>query len=260
MIRPSYVKIVMLTIGKEDKIMSGHSKWSTIKHKKGKQDAIKGKIFTKMAKAIAVAARDGQDPEMNSRLKDAITKAKVNNMPNDNIDRAIKKGSGELNGANYEEITYEGYGPAGVAVIVQALTDNKNRTAGDIRHAFDKNGGNLGTSGCVSFMFESKGQIMVEKDDEMDEDEFMMLALEAGAEDVSVEEEGFEVITTPEDFQQVRDALEKEDITFASAEIAMIPNTYTNLSSEDEKKMQKMLDMFDDNDDIQEVYHNWDEE
>ncbi|MFZ7131996.1 MAG: YebC/PmpR family DNA-binding transcriptional regulator [Eubacteriales bacterium] len=237
--------------------MSGHSKWSTIKHKKGKQDAIRGKIFTKLAKAIAVAAREGQDPEMNSRLKDAVNKAKINNMPNDNIDRAIKKGAGELNDANYEEIIYEGYGPAGVAVIVQTLTDNKNRTAGDVRHAFDKNGGNLGTSGCVSFMFESKGQIMVEKDDNIDEDEFMLLALDAGAEDVNVEDEGYEVITSPEDFQAVCGALEKENVIFVSAEIAMIPNTYTKLALEDQKKMQKMLDMFDDNDDIQEVFHNW---
>lgn len=239
--------------------MSGHSKWSTIKHKKGRQDAIRGKIFTKLAKAIAVAARDGQDPEMNSKLKDAITKAKMNNVPNDNIDRAIKKGAGELNGANYEEIIYEGYGPAGVAVIVQTLTDNKNRTAGDLRHAFDKNGGNLGTTGCVSFMFETKGQIMVEKNKDIDEDEFMMIALEAGAEDIQIEDEGYEVVTSPEEFQKVCDALEKENITFASAEVAMIPNTYTKLSTDDEKKMQKMLDMFDDNDDIQEVYHNWEE-
>ncbi|MFZ7119829.1 MAG: YebC/PmpR family DNA-binding transcriptional regulator [Eubacteriaceae bacterium] len=241
--------------------MSGHSKWSTIKHKKGKQDAIRGKIFTKLAKAIAVAAKEGgQDPDLNSRLKDAIIKAKSNNMPNDNIDRAIKKGSGELSGSNFEEIIYEGYGPNGVAVIINALTDNKNRTASDVRHAFDKNGGNLGTTGCVSFMFEKKGQIMIENSNSIDEDELMMLALEAGAEDFNTEEEGYEIITLQEDFQNVCSALEKESIEFASAEITMIPTTLTKLSQEDEKKMQKMIDMFDDNDDIQEVYHNWDME
>lgn len=241
--------------------MSGHSKWSTIKHKKGKQDAIRGKIFTKLAKAIAVAAKEGgQDPDLNSRLKDAVLKAKSNNMPNDNIDRAIKKGSGELSGANYEEIIYEGYGPNGVAVIINALTDNKNRTASDVRHAFDKNGGNLGTTGCVSFMFEKKGLIMIEDSNLIDEEELMMLALEAGAEDFNIEEEGYEIITLQEDFQNVCSALENENIKFASAEITMIPTTYTKLSQEDEKKMQKMIDMFDDNDDIQEVYHNWDME
>ncbi|NTW72093.1 MAG: YebC/PmpR family DNA-binding transcriptional regulator [Eubacteriaceae bacterium] len=241
--------------------MSGHSKWSTIKNKKGKADAIRGKIYTKMAKAIAVAVKEGgSSPDMNARLRDAITKAKANNMPNENIDRAIKKGAGELGSSNYEEIIYEGYGPSGIAVIVQSLTDNKNRTAGDVRHAFDKNGGNLGTTGCVSFMFEKKGQIMIEKDDSVDEDEIMMIALEAGAEDVSAEEEGYEIITSPEDFQKVYDALDGEGFKFASAEVAMIPTTYSKLSPEDEKKMNKMLDMFDDNDDIQEVYHNWEEE
>ncbi|MPW27056.1 YebC/PmpR family DNA-binding transcriptional regulator [Alkalibaculum sp. M08DMB] len=240
--------------------MSGHSKWSTIKNKKGKADAIRGKIFTKLAKAIAVAAKEGgSDPESNAKLRDAITKAKINNMPNDNIDRAVKKGAGDLSGNNYETITYEGYGPAGVAVVVEALTDNKNRTAADIRHAFDKNGGNLGTTGCVSFIFEKKGQIMIEKGDSVDEDELMMLSLEAGAEDMNSEEEGYEIITDEMNFQAVYDSLEKENIKIASAELAMIPNTYTELSEQDEKKMQKMLDMFDDNEDIQEVYHNWDE-
>ncbi|QSX08786.1 YebC/PmpR family DNA-binding transcriptional regulator [Alkalibacter rhizosphaerae] len=241
--------------------MSGHSKWSTIKHKKGKADAIKGKVYTKLSKAIAVAVREGgSDPEMNSRLRDAVAKAKANNMPNDNIDRAIKKGSGELGSTNYEEIIYEGYGPGGVAVIVEALTENKNRTAGDVRHAFDKNGGNLGTSGCVSFLFEKKGQIMIEKDDKVDEEELMLLAIDSGAEDMIAEEEGFEIITDPDAFDGVYKALEQAGYSFASAEVAMIPTTWTKLPEEDEKKMQKMLDMFDDNDDIQEVYHNWEEE
>lgn len=241
--------------------MAGHSKWANIKHKKGKADAARGKIYTKLSKAIAVAVKEGgSDPEMNSRLRDAVTKAKANNMPNDNIDRAIKKGAGELGSSNYEEITYEGYGPGGVAVIVQALTENKNRTAGDVRHAFDKNGGNLGTSGCVSFIFEKKGQIMIEKNEDVDEDELIMIALDAGAQDINVEAEGFEVVTEPEEFQNVYDALSKGGYAFASAEIAMIPTTYSKLSEEDEKKMNKMLDMFDDNDDIQEVYHNWEEE
>ena len=241
--------------------MSGHSKWANIKNRKGKQDAAKGKVFTKMAKYIAVAAREGgSDPEMNAKLRDAVAKAKAANMPNDNIDRAIKKGAGELQGAVYEEITYEGYGPSGVAVIVQCLTDNKNRTAGDVRHAFDKNGGNLGTSGCVSFMFTKKGRIMIEKSDVIDEDELMMVALDAGAEDMETSDEGYEISTTPEDFASVMDALRDNGIEVLSGEVAMIPSTETSLSEEDAKKMEKMLDMFDDNDDIQEVWHNWNEE
>ena len=241
--------------------MSGHSKWANIKNRKGKQDAAKGKVFTKMAKYIAVAAREGgSDPEMNAKLRDAVAKAKAANMPNDNIDRAIKKGAGELQGAVYEEIIYEGYGPSGVAVIVQCLTDNKNRTAGDVRHAFDKNGGNLGSSGCVSFMFTKKGRIMIEKSDAIDEDELMMVALDAGAEDMETSDEGYEISTTPEDFAAVMDALRDNGIEVLSGEIAMIPSTKTSLSEEDAKKMEKMLDMFDDNDDIQEVWHNWNEE
>lgn len=241
--------------------MSGHSKWANIKNRKGKQDAAKGKVFTKMAKYIAVAAREGgSDPEMNAKLRDAVAKAKAANMPNDNIDRAIKKGAGELQGAVYEEITYEGYGPSGVAVIVQCLTDNKNRTAGDVRHAFDKNGGNLGTSGCVSFMFTKKGRIMIEKSDAIDEDELMMVALDAGAEDMETSDEGYEISTIPEDFAAVMDALRDNGIEVLSGEVAMIPSTETSLSEEDAKKMEKMLDMFDDNDDIQEVWHNWNEE
>lgn len=239
--------------------MAGHSKWSNIKHKKGRQDAVRGKIFSKYAKAIAVASKEGGgDPLTNAKLRDIIAKAKAENMPNDNIDRAIKKGAGELGGSNYEEITYEGYGPDGTAIIVEALTDNKNRTAGDVRFIFDKNGGNLGTSGCVSFLFERKGQLMIEKNQNINEDDLMMIALEAGAEDFIADEEGYEIITNPNDFSSLRDELEKDGLSFVSAEVAMIPNTETSLSEEDNKKMQKMLDMFDDHDDVQEVYHNWD--
>ncbi|MEF9919422.1 MAG: YebC/PmpR family DNA-binding transcriptional regulator [Eubacterium sp.] len=241
--------------------MSGHSKWANIKNRKGKQDAVRGKIFTKMAKYIAVAAREGgSDPEMNAKLRDAVMKAKASNMPNDNIDRAIKKGAGELQGTIYEEITYEGYGPAGVAVIVQTLTDNKNRTAGDVRHAFDKNGGNLGTSGCVGFLFTKKGRILVEKDDAIDEDDLMMIALEAGAEDMEISEDGYEIATSPEDFGTVINTLQEKKIKVHSGEIAMIPSTEVDLAPDDVKKMEKMLDMFDDNDDVQEVWHNWNEE
>lgn len=239
--------------------MSGHSKWSTIKHKKGKADAKRGQIFTKLAKYIAVASREGgSDPDMNAKLKEAIVKAKAANMPNDNIDRAIKKGAGELQGSVYEEITYEGYGPGGVAVIVETLTDNKNRTAGDVRHAFDKNGGNLGTSGCVGFLFTKKGQIMIEKADGLDEEALMMLALDSGAEDIETAEEGYEISTDPADFGQVCDALKQEGYELASAEIAMIPATEVELTDATEiKKMLKMIDMFDDNEDVQAVWHNW---
>ncbi|MDI3535747.1 MAG: hypothetical protein PWP16_685 [Eubacteriaceae bacterium] len=239
--------------------MSGHSKWSTIKHKKGKADAKRGQIFTKLAKYIAVAAREGgSDPDMNAKLKEAVAKAKAANMPNDNIDRAIKKGAGELQGDTYEEIIYEGYGPGGVAVIVEALTDNKNRTAGDVRHAFDKNGGNLGTSGCVSFIFTKKGQILIETSDGIDEDTLMMAALEAGAEDFEASEDGFEITTEPEQFGQVCDALKEQGYELISAEIAMIASTDANLeTAEDIKKMNRMIDMFDDNEDVQAVWHNW---
>jgi YebC/PmpR family DNA-binding regulatory protein len=239
--------------------MSGHSKWSTIKHKKGKADAKRGQIFTKIAKYIAVASREGgSDPEMNAKLKEAILKGKAANMPNDNIDRAVKKGAGELHGSVYEEITYEGYGPGGVAVIVETLTDNKNRTAGDVRHAFDKYGGNLGTSGCVGFLFTKKGQIMIEKSDEIDEEELMMAALDAGAEDVEASEDGFEITTEPEDFGLICDALKNNGYDLISAEIAMIPSTDVELNEPgDTKKMLRMIDMFDDNEDIQEVWHNW---
>jgi len=239
--------------------MSGHSKWSTIKHKKGKADAKRGQIFTKLAKYIAVASREGgSDPEMNAKLKEAIVKAKAANMPNENIDRAVKKGAGELQGSVYEEITYEGYGPGGVAVIIETLTDNKNRTAGDVRHALDKNGGNLGTSGCVGFLFTKKGQIMIEKTDDLDEEALMMLALDAGAEDIETADEGYEISTEPVDFGPVCDALKKEGYELASAEIAMIPATEVELTDATEiKKMLKMIDMFDDNEDVQAVWHNW---
>ena len=210
------------------------------------------------AKLIAVAAREGGgDPEMNAKLREAVAKAKAANMPNDNIDRAVKKGSGELNDAIYEEITYEGYGPGGAAVIVQTLTDNKNRTAADVRHIFDKNGGNLGTNGCVGFLFERAGRIFVEQSDDIDEDELMMTALDAGAEDMETSEDGYEIRTAASDFAQVLEALQNAGVSVASGEIAQIPSTESELSEEDSKKMEKMLDMFDDNDDVQEVFHNW---
>ncbi|GIW49051.1 MAG: putative transcriptional regulatory protein [Caloramator sp.] len=237
--------------------MAGHSKWANIKHRKGKQDAIRAKIFTKLGKEIAVAVKEGgANPEANSRLRDAIAKAKANNMPMDNIERAIKKASGELGNVNYEEIVYEGYGPNGVAVIVQALTDNRNRTASEVRHTFEKFGGNLGTTGCVSFLFEKKGVLIVEKKEEIDEDELMMLALDSGAEDFSSEEDVYEIITSPEDFSNVREALEKNGIEFASAEVSMVPTTYASISGEAAEKFEKMLDRLEENDDVQNVWHN----
>ena len=239
--------------------MAGHSKWANIKHKKEKMDAKRGKIFTKIGREIAVAVKQGgSDPNVNSKLKDVIANAKANNMPNDTIMRSIKKASGDVDGANYEEIVYEGYGPSGVAVIVETMTDNKNRTAGDMRHLFDKYGGNLGTSGCVSFMFDKKGVIIVERPDNIDEDELMMEALEAGAEDFSAEDEYFEIITAPEDFSQVREAIEEKGYVFASAGLEMVPQTMTKLTGEDDvKKMSKLVDLLEDNDDVQNVYHNW---
>ncbi len=239
--------------------MAGHSKWANIKHKKEKMDAKRGKMFTKIGREIAVAVKQGgPDPNVNSKLKDVIANAKANNMPNDTIMRSIKKASGDVDGANYEEIVYEGYGPSGVAVIVETMTDNKNRTAGDMRHLFDKYGGNLGTSGCVSFMFDKKGVIIVERPDNIDEDEFMMEALEAGAEDFSAEDEYFEIITAPEDFSQVREAIEERGYVFASAGLEMVPQTMTKLTAEDDvKKMSKLVDLLEDNDDVQNVYHNW---
>ena len=242
--------------------MSGHSKFANIKHKKEKNDAKKGKIFTVIGREIAVAVKEGgPDPANNSRLRDVIAKAKANNMPNYTIDRGIKKAAGDAGSVNYEYITYEGYGPSGIAIIVDALTDNKNRTAANVRSAFTKGNGNMGTTGCVSYMFDKKGQIIIDKEEcEMDADELMMMALDAGAEDFSEEEDSFEVITDPDDFSDVREALEKEGIPMASAEVTMIPQNYVTLTDEDAiKSLQKTLDMLDDDDDVQNVYHNWDE-
>ncbi|MDY4252986.1 MULTISPECIES: YebC/PmpR family DNA-binding transcriptional regulator [unclassified Clostridium] len=245
--------------------MSGHSKWHNIQNKKGKADAKRGKIFTKLGKEIVIAVKNGGPvPDTNPKLRDVIAKAKAANMPNDTITRSIKKASGELSGVNYEKIVYEGYGPSGVAVIVETLTDNKNRSAGNVRSAFTKGGGNMGATGCVSFMFQEKGEIVIEKEDK-DEDEIMMLALDAGAEDFVSEEEVFIVTTTPEDFGTVREVLEAEGIEFLEAAVKMIPDTYTEINEDDAKKFQKMLDLLDDDDDVQEVYHNaefpegWDE-
>ena len=242
--------------------MSGHSKWSTIKRKKGKIDEARAKVFTKIGREIAVAVREGgPDPAGNSKLKDCIAKAKANNVPNDNIERIIKKAAGETGGANYEEIIYEGYGPNGIAVVVKALTDNRNRTAGDVRHYFDKFGGNMGTSGCVMFMFDYYGVIIIEKED-VDEDKLMEDAIECGAVDfITDEEEIFEIRTDPNDLGAVTSDLEAKGYKFMSSETAYIPQTYTRLEDEDSmKNMSKMLDMFEENDDIQGVWHNWENE
>lgn len=242
--------------------MSGHSKFANIKHKKEKNDAAKGKIFTVIGREIAVAVKEGgPDPANNSKLRDVIAKAKANNMPNDTIDRGIKKAAGDMGSVNYTALTYEGYGPNGVAIIVDTLTDNKNRTASNVRNAFTKGGGNVGTTGCVSFMFDKKGLIIVGKEDfEMDADELMMVALDAGAEDFSEEEDCFEITTDPDDFSQVREELEKQGIPMASAEVTMIPQTYVELTDEqDLKMMNRILDLLDEDDDVQNVYHNWDE-
>ncbi|MGN0368856.1 MAG: YebC/PmpR family DNA-binding transcriptional regulator [Wujia sp.] len=242
--------------------MSGHSKFANIKHKKEKNDAAKGKIFTIIGREIAVAVKEGgPDPANNSKLRDVIAKAKSNNMPNDTIERGIKKAAGDANSVNYVSITYEGYGPNGTAIIVNALTDNKNRTASNVRNAFTKGGGNVGTTGCVSYMFDEKGQIIIDKEEcSMEADDLMMIALDAGAEDFAEEEDSFEIITAPEDFTAVREALEKEGIAMASAEVTMIPQNYVELTDEDDiKKMNRILDLLDEDDDVQDVYHNWDE-
>ncbi|MDU4884301.1 YebC/PmpR family DNA-binding transcriptional regulator [uncultured Clostridium sp.] len=246
--------------------MSGHSKWHNIQNKKGKADAKRGKIFTKIGRELMIAVKNGgPDPDNNPKLRDAIAKAKAANMPNDTVQRSIKKASGELGAVDYERIVYEGYGPSGVAVIVDTLTDNKNRSAGNVRSAFTKGGGNMGTTGCVGFMFQEKGEIVIEKGD-LDEEELMMMALDAGAEDFnSDEEEVFIITTTPEDFGTVREALEAEGLEFLEAAVKMIPDTYTEIDEEAAKKFQKMLDLLEDDDDVQEVYHNaefpegWDE-
>ncbi|MGN0469417.1 MAG: YebC/PmpR family DNA-binding transcriptional regulator [Acutalibacteraceae bacterium] len=241
--------------------MSGHSKWSTIKRKKEKTDGARAKVFTKIGRELAVAVREGggADPASNSKLRDCIAKAKANNVPNDNIERIIKKAAGSNDQSNYEAITYEGYGPCGIAVIVETLTDNRNRTAGDIRHYFDKYGGNLGTQGCVSFMFSQKGVIVIEKEGN-DEDKVMEDALEAGAADFSAESDDvFEIYTEPADFGAVMEALSEKGYEFVSADVSMVPATYSKIDDEESViKMQKLLDILEDNDDVQNVYHNWD--
>ncbi len=236
--------------------MSGHSKWSTIKRAKGKTDAARSAVFTKIGREIAVAVKaGGPDPDSNSALRTVIAKAKAANMPNDNINRSIKKASGELGSINYESVVYEGYGTNGVAVIVETLTDNKNRTAGDVRHIFDKFGGSMGTNGCVSYLFESKGVIVVEKKKGMDDDEVMMAALEAGAEDFNADDE-YEIITTPEDFNAVCDNLRAKGYEFLNSQIDRIPSMTIALEDSAAEKFTKMLDMFEENDDVQNVYHN----
>ncbi|WP_251860894.1 YebC/PmpR family DNA-binding transcriptional regulator [Clostridium sp. Marseille-Q2269] len=237
--------------------MSGHSKWHNIQAKKSKVDAKRGKIFTKIGKEIVVAVKQGgPSPETNPRLRDIIAKAKANNMSNDTIERSIKKASGELNAVDYETITYEGYGPEGIAVLVEVLTDNKNRSAGNVRYAFTKQGGNMGSTGCVSFMFQSKGQIVIEKKDGLDEDELMMMALDAGAEDFESEDQVYVITTSPEDFGSVRETLESEELEFLEAEVKMVPDTYTAIDEETATKFQKMLDVLEDDDDVQNIYHN----
>jgi len=241
--------------------MSGHSKWHNIAAKKGKADAARGKIFTKLGRELLIAVKQGgPDPAGNSKLKDVIAKCKANNMPNDTIKNAIKKASGEGSNENYEEIVYEGYGPNGVAVIVNVSTDNKNRTAADLRHVFDRAGGNLGTSGCVSYLFNKKGVIVIDKTaTNLSEDDLMLLAVDNGAEDFATEEEVYEITTDPADFTTVREALEKEGIEFVQAEIQMVPTTYIELDEKTSERMQKLIDNLEDLDDVMDVYHNWDE-
>ena len=241
--------------------MSGHSKWYNIAAKKGKADAARGKVFTKLGREILVAVKQGgPDPAGNSKLKDVIAKCKANNMPNDTINNAIKKASGEGSNAVYEEITYEGYGTNGVAVIVNASTDNKNRTAADVRHIFDKFGGNLGTSGCVSYMFEKKGVIVIEKEGcKFEEDDLMMMAIEAGAEDFVAEEEVYQITTAPSDFTAVTEKLSSEGIEFLEAGVEMVPSTYISLDEKASEKMQRLIDNLEDLDDVVEVFHNWEE-
>ncbi|MGP4074529.1 YebC/PmpR family DNA-binding transcriptional regulator [Halobacillus sp. K22] len=240
--------------------MAGHSKWSNIKRRKGAQDAKRGKLFMKLAREIFMAARQGGgDPDMNPNLRLAVDKAKSNNMPNENIDRAIKKATGDLEGVNYEEYTYEGYGPGGVAVMVKVLTDNKNRTAADVRHAFNKNDGNLGENGCVSFMFDRKGYLVIDRGEtEADEEEIMLEVIEAGADEMETTEDQFEIYAEPESFSDVKATLEKSGYSFVTSEVTMIPETYTPLEEEGVEKMLKLIDMLEDNDDVQEVYHNLD--
>ena len=242
--------------------MSGHNKWTTIKHKKEKTDAARGKIFTKLGREIAVAVKEGgATPEANSKLRDVIAKCKANNMPNDTISRSIKKAAGEGSGITYEAITYEGYGPGGTAIMVECLTDNKNRTAANVRHAFSKNGGNMGTTGCVSYMFDKKGQIIIELKEGMDEDELMMQALDAGAEDMESEEDTCVITTAPENFSEVRENLEKAGLVMLEADISMIPQNMANINDPEQvEKMERLLEALEDDDDVQNVWHNWDEE
>jgi len=239
--------------------MSGHSKWHNIQAKKGKADAARGKIFTKLGRELLIAVKEGgPEPAGNSKLKAVIAKCKAANMPNDTINKAIQKASSS--NENYEEITYEGYGPNGVAVIVNASTDNKNRTAADVRHVFDKAGGNLGTSGCVSYLFNKKGIIVIDKTKvSFSEDDLMLLAIDNGAEDFASEEECYEITTDPADFTTVREALEKENIEFVQAEVQMVPTTYVELDEKGTERMQKLIDNLEDLDDVMDVYHNWDE-
>ena len=242
--------------------MSGHSKFANIKHKKEKNDAAKGKIFTILGREIAVAVKEGgPDPNNNFKLAQVIAKAKSNNMPNDTIERGIKKAAGDVGNVNYEYVTYEGYGPNGIAIIVDALTDNKNRTAANVRSAFTKGNGNIGTPGCVSFMFDKKGQIIIDKEEyEADADELMMTALDAGAEDFSEEEDSYEILTDPDELENVKKALEDAGIPLASAEVTMIPQNYVDLTDETAiKNLQKTLDLLDEDDDVQAVYHKWNE-
>ena len=241
--------------------MSGHSKFANIAHKKAANDAAKGKIFTRLGKEIMVAVKEGgPDVNNNSKLRQVVAKAKASNMPNDTIDRAIKKAASS-DMTDFESVTYEGYGPNGTAIIVEALTDNRNRAASNIRNAFTKGGGNVGTPGCVSFMFDKKGQMIVAKEEcDKDADELMMMALDAGAEDFNEEDDCYEITTAPDDFDAVNEALTNDGITFASAEVTMIPQTYVELTSEDDlKKMRRILALLDEEDDVQNVYHNWDE-
>ncbi|MCD8149939.1 MAG: YebC/PmpR family DNA-binding transcriptional regulator [Clostridiales bacterium] len=242
--------------------MSGHSKFANIKHKKEKNDAAKGKIFTVIGREIAVAVKEGgPDPANNSKLRDVIAKAKANNMPNDTIDRGIKKAAGDAGSVNYVSATYEGYGPGGTAIIVDTLTDNKNRTAANVRSAFTKGKGSIGTQGCVSFMFDRKGEIIIDKEEcEMDADDLMMAVLDAGAEDFAEEEDSYTVITDPDSFSDVRQSLEEAGIAMASAEVTMIPQNYVELTDEqDINNINRILDLLDEDDDVQQVYHNWDE-
>ena len=241
--------------------MSGHSKWHNIQAKKGKADAARGKIFTKLGRELLVAVKQGgPDPAGNSKLKDVIAKCKAANMPNDTINNAIKRAAGSADSANYEEVIYEGYGPNGVAVIVEGSTDNKNRTAADVRHAFDKSGGNLGTTGCVSYLFNKKGVIVIDRaSTEMSEDDLMLLAIDSGAEDFSSEVEVYEITTAPEDFSTVREKLEAEGLEFLEAGVQMVPSTYVSLDEAGSARMERFLDMLDDLDDVTEVYHNWEE-